>query len=72
MWYITTMASSEEDDGNSLKFYFYARDVRNNTYFCVEMHVLKESHQLYLSIRGQSEEAAVNLKKYILGLLSVN
>ena len=38
-----------------LKFYFYAKDIRQNNYFCVEMHINKEGHQLYLSVKGVDE-----------------
>ena len=72
MWYINTMASAEEDDGNILKFYFYTRDVRTNCFFCVELHVDKNEHTVNLSIKAKEEKAAMNLKKYIFDLLSLN
>ena len=72
MWSITTMASSAEDEDQTLKFYFYTRDTRDNSYFCVEMHIDKSEHQMHLSIKAASEGAAVHLKNYILQLLSVN
>ena len=41
MWHIYTMASGEEEDGDVLKFYFYAKDVRNQLHYCLEMHICK-------------------------------
>ena len=66
------MASSEEDEGNTLKFYLYAKDTRSNCFFCIELHFDKEAHTTTLSIKAKDERAAVNLKKYIVDLLLVN
>lgn len=72
MWYVNTMASAEEEDGNLLKFYLYARDVRSDSYFCVELHANKSEQSMTLSIKAKDEKGAVNMKKYIIDLLSVN
>ena len=70
MWSIITMASSEEED--TLKFYFYAKDTRVNSFFCIEMHIDKGSRLMNLSIKAKDEGSAVNMKAYIIELLSVN
>lgn len=72
MWHIHTMASSEEEEGDSLKFYLYAKDTRNQNFFCLELHVHKPAHSLTLSIKAKDEASAASLKKYVIDLLTVN
>jgi hypothetical protein len=59
------MASAEEEDSKLLKFYLYARDVRNQSYFCLELHIDKADESMMLATKSKDEKSAALLNAYI-------
>ena len=72
MWHIYTMASGTEDDGDILKFYFYARDNRTQHNYCLEMHICKSERSLMLAVKAVAEAEASLLGQYIAEFLKIN
>ena len=71
MWRLNVMASADDEDGNILKFYMYAKHNRGG-FICIELQIDKKQKQISLMTKASHENLAISANNYIKDFLAVN